>query len=74
MYAFFAILSIILVITFLILHIVALITSFYCFKYGVNVTSIFGFLIVIFMGPFFWFYYSFAKNYCKELYNVNPMT
>jgi hypothetical protein len=74
MYAFFAILSIILVITFLILHIVALITSFYCFKYGVNVTSIFGFLIVIFMGPFFWLYYSFAKNYCKELYNVNPMT
>lgn len=56
-----------------ILHFAALITSFYCFKHGVNIESIAGFLIMIFMGPFFWFYYAFAKNYCKELYNVNPM-
>jgi hypothetical protein len=73
MSGFFAILAIILIITFLILHIAALITSFYCFRYGVNITSIFGLLIVIFMGPFFWFYYAFAKNYCKEIYNVNPI-
>ena len=74
MYEFFAILAIIILLTFLTLHIAALITSFYCFKYGVNSTSILGLLIIIFMGPFFWFYYAFAKNYCKEIYNVNPMT
>ena len=64
---------IIFVIVLVILHIAALITSFYCFKHGVNISSITGFLIMFFMGPFFWFYYAFAKNYCKELYNVNPM-
>lgn len=73
MYELSAILFIIFVIIIVILHFVALITSFYCFKHGVNITSITGFLIMLFMGPFFWFYYAFAKNYCKELYNVNPM-
>ena len=73
MYVVLAILFIIFVIIIAILHFVALITSFYCFKHGVNITSITGFLIMLFMGPFFWFYYAFAKNYCKELYNVNPM-
>jgi len=73
MYELSAILFIIFVIIILILHFVALITSFYCFKHGVNITSITGFLIMLFLGPFFWFYYAFAKNYCKELYNVNPM-
>lgn len=56
-----------------ILHFAALITSFYCFSHGVNTTSIFGFIIMLFLGPFFWFYFAFAKNYCKELYNVNPI-
>ena len=73
MYELSAILFIIFVIIIVILHFVALITSFYCFKHGVNITSITGFLIMLFLGPFFWFYYAFAKNYCKELYNVNPM-
>mgnify|MGYP006076628793 CR=1 FL=1 len=56
-----------------ILHIAALITSFYCFKHGVNLESIFGFIIFFFLGPFFWFYFAFAKNYCKDLYNINPI-
>lgn len=73
-YELFSILLVIFVIVFFILHIAALFTSFYCFKYGVNVSSIFGFIIMIFMGPFFWFYYAFAKNYCRELYNINPVT
>lgn len=71
---FFALLAIFVIIVYLILHIAALFTSFYCFKYGVNLNSIVGFLIVIFMGPFFWFYYAFAKDYCKEIYNVNPIS
>ena len=73
MYILATIFVIIFVIILVILHFAALITSFYCFKHGVNTASITGFLIMIFMGPFFWFYFAFAKNYCKELYNVNPM-
>jgi cation transporter-like permease len=73
MFTLFSILMILFVITLVILHFAAFITSFYCFKHGVNVTSIFGFFIMVFMGPFFWFYFAFAKNYCKELYNINPI-
>ena len=63
---------IIFVILIFLLHFAALFTSFYCFKHGVNTSSIIGFLIMFFTGPFFWFYYAFAKDYCKELYNINP--
>lgn len=73
MYELAAIFMIIFVIIIVILHFAALITSFYCFKHGVNATSILGFLIMLFLGPFFWIYFAFAKNYCKEIYNVNPL-
>jgi hypothetical protein len=62
------------VLLIVILHFAALLTSLYCFKYGVNMTSILGFILWFFLGPFFWFYYAFSPNYCKELYNINPMS
>jgi glucan phosphoethanolaminetransferase (alkaline phosphatase superfamily) len=67
-----AILLIVFLILIAIAHIAALFTSLYCFKHGVDSASILGLLIMFFLGPFFWFYYAFAKNYCTTVYNVNP--
>jgi hypothetical protein len=61
----------ILIILYAIAHISALFTSIYCFKYGINSSSVLGFFIMIFLGPFFWLYYAFSKDYCTSYYNIS---
>jgi fatty acid desaturase len=44
----------------------AFITSIICFGYsGSALQKMFGFLLAILLGPFYWFFYGVSKTYCS---------
>jgi hypothetical protein len=48
----------------------AFIMSLWCFKYsseGQWFYNIFGFLLAVTIGPFYWIYYAVMASYCKKL-------
>jgi hypothetical protein len=48
------------------LGLIAFVWSLYCFKKsGSTEQKVLGFLLAIFMGPLFFIYFRFSKNYCK---------
>jgi len=53
----------------------AFIISLWCFKYSSGkdqfLYNIFGFLVAITLGPFYWIYYAVNSSYCKTLPNVS---
>jgi hypothetical protein len=45
----------------------AFIMSLVCFGYsGTIIDKIVGFILAIFFGPFYWFFYGFNTFYCKK--------
>jgi hypothetical protein len=48
------------------LGLIAFVWSLYCFKKsGSTEQKVLGFLLAIFLGPLFFIYFRFSKNYCK---------
>jgi magnesium-transporting ATPase (P-type) len=48
------------------LGLIAFVWSLYCFrKSGSTEQKLLGFLLAIFLGPLFFIYFRFSKNYCK---------
>ncbi len=55
-----------LVIVWVALGIAAFIVSLLCFgKSGTMTHKIFGFLLAVLFGPFYWIYYLVTKKYCR---------
>jgi uncharacterized membrane protein len=50
-----------------IVGVIAFIMSLVCFGYsGSTLEKVFGLVIAIFFGPFYWLYYYFNKGYCGK--------
>jgi len=48
------------------LGLIAFVWSLYCFrKSGSTEQKVLGFLLAVFLGPLFFIYFRFSKNYCK---------
>jgi hypothetical protein len=48
------------------LGLIAFVWSLYCFKKsGSTEQKVLGFLLAVFLGPLFFIYFRFSKNYCK---------
>lgn len=48
--------------------IAAFVVSLMCFgRTGSDTSKIFGFLLAVFFGPFYWIYFAVSKKYCRNL-------
>jgi hypothetical protein len=53
------------------LGIAAFFMSLFCFgRSGTTTQHIFGFVLAIFLGPFYWIYYGLARTYCLQTNNL----